>query len=128
MIVAGATVQLYRSAGQPSRSWAATIPAFPASVLRGSSYAISGTQFNGLSQAAHLEMRSRLRQIMAFTNQSPGQVFYARPHDHSAMAVATGSAVVSTNFDVPSATETGASSLEIIANGITSPSVRRTVN
>jgi hypothetical protein len=39
------------------------------------------------------------------------------------MAVATGSAVVSTNFDVPSGMETGASSLEIIANGITSPSL-----
>jgi hypothetical protein len=56
-------------------------------------------------------------------NQSTGHVFYARTHDHSTMAVATGSAVVSTNFDVPSGMETGASSLEIIANGITSPSL-----
>ena len=51
VMVAGATVQLYTSAGQASRSWAPMIAAFPASVLRGSRYAISGTQFNGLSQA-----------------------------------------------------------------------------
>ena len=44
------------------------------------------------------------------------------------MAVATGNATVSTNFDVPAATETGASSLEVVANGIASASVSVTVN
>jgi hypothetical protein len=66
--------------------------------------------------------------LVRITNRSTGHVFYARTHDHSTMAVATGSAVVSTNFDVPSGTETGASSLEIVANGIASPGVRLTVN
>jgi hypothetical protein len=131
VIVAGATVQLYTSAGQPSRSWAPTISAFPASVLRGSSYAISGTQFNGLSQAAAFgdeEQAATNYPLVRITNQSTGHVFYARTHDHSTMAVATGSAVVSTNFDVPSGMETGASSVEIVANGMASPSVRLTVN
>jgi hypothetical protein len=44
------------------------------------------------------------------------------------MAVATGNAIVSTNFDVPAAMETGPSSLEVVANGIPSPSVSITVN
>jgi hypothetical protein len=131
VIVGGATVQLYTSAGQPSRSWAPAISAFPASVLRGSTYAISGTQFNGLSQAAAFgdeEQAATNYPLVRITNQSTGHVFYAKTHDHSTMAVATGSAVVSTNFDVPSGMETGASSLEIVANGIASPSVRLTVN
>ena len=131
VIVGGDTVQLYTSAGQPAPSWAPTISAFPASVLRGSSYAISGTQFNGLSQAAAFgdeEQAATNYPLVRITNQSTGHVFYARTHDHSTMAVATGSAVVSTNFDVPSGMETGASSLEIVANGIASPSVRLTVN
>jgi hypothetical protein len=131
VIVGGATVQLYTSAGQPAPSWAPTIAAFPASVLRGSSYAISGTQFNGLSQAAAFgdeEQAATNYPLVRIRNQSTGHVFYARTHDHSTMAVATGSAVVSTNFDVPSGMETGASSLEIVANGIASPSVRLTVN
>jgi len=39
------------------------------------------------------------------------------------MGVATGSAIVSTNFDVPAGAEKGASTLEVIANGIPSPVV-----
>jgi hypothetical protein len=44
------------------------------------------------------------------------------------MAVATGNATVSTNFDVPAGMETGTSSLEVVANGIPSKRVTITVN
>ncbi len=44
------------------------------------------------------------------------------------MAVATGNATVSTNFDVPAGMETGPSSLEVVANGIPSRKVTITVN
>lgn len=43
------------------------------------------------------------------------------------MGVATGSLAVSTNFDVPSSAETGASSLVVVANGIASKAVAVTV-
>jgi hypothetical protein len=43
------------------------------------------------------------------------------------MGVATGTETVSTNFDVPSGIETGASSLVVIANGIPSAPVSVTV-
>jgi hypothetical protein len=62
------------------------------------------------------------------TNKSTGHVFYAKTHDHSTMAVATGAALVSTNFDVPAGMEMGASSLEVVANGIPSLAVSITVN
>jgi hypothetical protein len=42
--------------------------------------------------------------------------------------VATGSATVSTNFDVPSGAETGASKIEVVANGIPSQPANVTVN
>jgi hypothetical protein len=132
VIVGGATVKVYTSAsGQASAAWAPTIATFPAGVTRGSTYSISGTQFNGLSQAAAYgdeEETATNYPLVRITNQATGHVFYARTHDHSTMAVATGSAVVSTNFDVPAGMETGPSSLEVVANGIPSASVSVTVN
>jgi hypothetical protein len=62
------------------------------------------------------------------TNNSTGHVFYARTHDHSTMGVATGTAIVSTNFDVPSNMDTGDCMLEVVANGIPSVAVAVTVN
>ncbi|HWY19625.1 MAG TPA: hypothetical protein VNX26_00295 [Candidatus Acidoferrum sp.] len=131
VIVGGDVVQLYTSSGKPSAAWAPTITTFPASVARGSTYSISGTQFNGLSQAAAFgdeEETATNYPLVRITNQATGHIFYARTHDHSTMAVATGSTVVSTNFDVPTVMETGPSSLEVVANGIASASVSITVN
>jgi hypothetical protein len=100
-------------------------------VTRGSTYQIVGTQFNGLSQAAafgdELETATNYP-LVRITNQSSGHVFYARTHNHSTMAVATGNAKVSTNFDVPGGTETGSSFLQVVANGILSSAVAITVN
>jgi hypothetical protein len=42
------------------------------------------------------------------------------------MGVATGSAIVSTHFDVPRAIESGANTLQVVANGI--PSAEFDVN
>ena len=131
VIVGGNRVQIYISTGAPSAAWAPSITTFPANVTRGSTYVISGTQFNGLSQAAGFgdeEETATNYPLVRITNQATGHVFYARTHDHSTMAVATGTALVSTNFDVPSIMETGPSSLVVIANGIASASVSVTVN
>jgi len=131
VIVGGGQVQIYTALGQPLASWAPTITASPASVTRGSTYSISGTQFNGLSQAAafgdELETATNYP-LVRIANQATGHIFYARTHDHSTMAVATGSAIVSTNFDVPALMETGPSTLQVVANGIPSMSVSVTVN
>jgi hypothetical protein len=66
--------------------------------------------------------------LVRIANNKTGHVFYARTHDHSSMGVATGSTTVSTNFDVPTTMETGASSLVVVANGIPSQAVNVTVN
>ncbi len=122
--------ELYESTGTYQQSWAPTITTAPTTVTRGSTYQISGTQFNGLSQAAAFgdEYQTATNYpLVRITNQATGHVFYAKTHDHSTMGVATGSKTVSTNFDVSSATETGASTLVVVANGIPSSPVNVTV-
>ena len=131
VIVGGFPVQVYTSKGKALASWAPKITKFPASITRGSTYKISGKQFNGLSQAAAFgdeDETATNYPLVRITNQATHHVFYAKTHDHSTMGVATGTAIVSTNFDVPAGMETGASSLVVVANGIPSKAVSITVN
>jgi len=127
----GFSVEVYNPKGTYNSSWAPVITAFPKSVTRGSTYKISGQQFNGLSQAAAFgdEFETATNYpLVRITNKATHHVFYAKTHDHSTMGVATGTAKVFTNFDVPSGAETGASTLEVVANGIPSKKVSITVN
>ncbi len=122
-IITGDTVKIYTSTGSYSPAWAPAITAFPHRVARGWTYRIAGTQFNGLSQAAAFgdeEETATNYPLVCITNRATGHVTFARTHHHSTMGVATGSAIVSTNFDVPAGTETGPSTLQVIANGIPS--------
>src|SRR5258708_23370764 len=92
----------------------------------GTNYRISGTQFNGLSQAVgygDAYQAATNFPLVRITNNATGHTFYARTHGHSTMAVATGSTTVSTMFDVPAGIEGGASTLVVVANGIASSSV-----
>jgi hypothetical protein len=131
VIVSGNQMKLYTATGTYLPAWAPAITTFPGTITRGTTYSISGRQFNGLSQAASFgdEFETSTNYPMVrITNQATHHVFYARTHDHSSMGVATGAAIVSTNFDVPAAAEAGISSLEVVANGIPSAAVTVTVN
>ena len=124
------TVELYTPTGTPAASWLPTISAVPLALTAGQTYAISGTQFNGLTQATAFGDESQNATnypLVRITNNGTGHVFYAKTHGHSSMGVATGSAVVSTNFDVPSNIEGGASNLVVVANGIASAPMAVTV-
>ena len=130
VLVGGGRTEVYTSTGTYQTSWQPTISSYPSSVTPGSTYSISGTQFNGLSQAGAFGDEFQFATnypLVRITNNSTKHVFYARTHNHSSMGVATGSATVSTNFDVPSSIETGASTLVVIANGIPSAAVPITV-
>ena len=123
--------QVYRSSGSANPSWAPTISGAPSTVTRGATFTISGTQFNGLSQANSFgdELQTFTNYpLVRITNTATGHVFYARTHDHSTMGVATGSMSVSTHVDVPAGMETGASTMVVVANGIPSVPVNVTVN
>ncbi len=122
--------EFYTPVGSPNSSWAPVISSAPSSVTDGSTYAISGTQFNGLSQGAYYgdDVQGATNYpIVQITNNSTGHVFYARTTDPSNSSVAPGTSV-SVNFTVSTTTEPGASSLVVIANGIASTAVTVTVN
>jgi hypothetical protein len=122
--------EIYTAKGTANSAWAPTITTSPATVTRGQSYTISGTQFNGLSAGAAYGDDAQMGSsypLVRITNNATKHIFYARTHDHSTMGVATGTKPVSTHFDVPSGMETGASSLVVVANGIASKPVAVTV-
>lgn len=131
VLVTGGVIQVYTGGGAPDPAWAPTITSAPAAVTRGATYALSGTQFNGLSQAAAVgdeQSAATNYPLVRITNTASGHVVYARTHDHSSMGVATGSTLVSTLFDVPARADAGASSLVVVANGIASTPVSLIVN
>ena len=123
VLTIGYDMAIYTPVGSPQASWAPTISSVPTTLTRGSTYQVTGTQFNGLSQAEAFgdEFQNATNYpLVRIVNNKTKHVFYARTHGHSTMAVATGSTPVSTNFDVPAAAEAGASTLVVVANGIPS--------
>ena len=122
--------EVYNTSGTYQSAWQPTISNYPSTVSAGSSYKISGTQFNGLSQANSFGDEFQCNTnfpLVQITNNSTKHVFFAKTYDHSTMAVATGNKTVSTHFTVPSTIDSGASTLVVIANGIPSAPVSITV-
>jgi len=118
-------ISIYTPVGGPQNAWRPTITTAPASVLPSNDYTITGTQFNGLSQTnCYGDDWSNASNypLVRITNTASGHVFYCRTHDHSTMSVATGGTPVATHFTVPAGIEQGASTIEVVANGIPSAS------
>lgn len=122
-----ASVQVYTASGTFQSAWQPVITSAPATLSPGTTnITISGTQFNGLSQGTLYgdDAQSATNYpLVRITNNATGHVVYGRTHNHSTMAVATGSAIVSTQFDVPANAESGSSTLQVVANGIPSNGV-----
>ena len=80
----------------PVAAWKPAISHAPADLVPGHTYTLSGTQFNGLSQACSYGDDAQMSTnypLVRIKNIGTGHVFYARTHDHSTMAVAyTGAA------------------------------------
>lgn len=116
-------VEVYTTTGRVNNDWRPRIKKVAATLTRGSTFQIRGAQFNGLSGGSDYgddALSATNYPLVRITNTATHHVFYARTHGHSTMAVATGAANVSTMFDVPAAAETGASTIEVVANGIAS--------
>ncbi len=124
------SVEIYTPTGAANSAWAPAITSVASCVTPGSSYALSGTQLNGLSQGAasgEAVQGASNYPLVGIVNNATQHVFYARTSGHSTMSIAPGQAG-STNFQVASATETGASTLYVVANGISSVGVAITVS
>ena len=116
------TAEVYTPTGGPNAAWAPVISSSPATIAPGGWYALSGTQFNGLSQGAAYGDDAQMATnypIVRITNAATGHVFFARTSGLSTMSVAPGTEVT-VNFAVPATIETGSSELVVVANGIPS--------
>ncbi len=121
--------EVYTPSGSANPNWAPVIASAPSSVAPGGTYAISGTQFNGLSQGAYYGDDAQTATnypLVRIINSATGHVFYARTFNHGTMSVAPGAAG-STQFTVPATVESGASTLVVVANGIASQPAAVTV-
>ena len=117
-------VEIATSNGKPQKAWRPQIRTVSATLTRGSANnVITGRQFNGLTVGSDYgddATNTTNYPLVRITNTATHHVFYAKTHDHSTMAIATGQAQVSTMFDVPAGAETGPSTIEVVANGIAS--------
>ena len=123
-------VEVYTPRGRAIPATVPVITAVNSTLTHGNTYSISGTLFNGVSQANAYgddDQQATNYPIVRITNSTTNHVFYARTHGHSYMGVAS-SQTVSTNFDVPTSIELGASQIQVIANGVASLPVAIYIN
>jgi hypothetical protein len=114
-------IQVYQPDGGPQPSWRPTITSAPAMISVKSTFTLQGQQLNGLSQANSYGDDAQMATNFPLVRlETGGQVYYCRTHGFSTMAVATGSATVSTQVDVPPGIPLGPAQLVVIANGIAS--------
>ncbi|TAN22080.1 MAG: hypothetical protein EPN33_10545 [Acidobacteria bacterium] len=118
---------LYTPSGTYQASWQPQITSVPSTLYTNTvNNSISGIQFNGQSQGSMYgddEQMAENFPLVYIKNISTGHIFYCRTHNFSTMGVATGSTVVSAQFDIPGNAETGASDIVVVADGIPSPPV-----
>lgn len=120
------TIEIYTPAGGPQPGWRPHITEVPRHLHPGRTYRLHGRQLNGLSQANaygdDAQMATNYPLVRLLGAASVGIVF-CRTFNHSTMAVATGSAIHHTHFEVPKNIPHGDYELVVIANGIESDSV-----
>ncbi len=121
-----ADVEIYTPAGNANPSWEPTVLLNRTTLVRGSSILLTGSKFNGLSQACAYGDDAQCATnypIVRFTNIASGHVFYGKTHDHNTMAVGyLGPSY--THLDIPANMETGATYLQVVVNGIASQNYR----
>ena len=98
------TISMYKPDGAPSAAWKPTISNAPTDLVRGHTYVLSGTQFNGLSQACSYGDDAQMATnypLVRITNTATSKVRYLATSHHSTMGVATGTTTLTTNVTVP---------------------------
>jgi len=115
---------VYTPDGTPLAAGKPTISQITANDCNGSSYTITGTLFNGISEGAGYgddwQMATNYP-IIRLTNGS--NVYYARTYNWNSTGVQTGNAVSSTQFKLPAGLPNATYSLVVTANGISSDPV-----
>lgn len=120
------TISRYFHDGTPVAAWKPAISHAPADLVPGHTYTLSGTQFNGLSQACSYGDDAQMATnypLVRIVNTATRKVRYLPTAHHSTMGVATGTTPVSTTVTVPGNVPAGQYSLVVVANGIASDPV-----
>ena len=124
-------VEIYTPVGAPKRTWKPVITTVSTVLTRGgTNFSVSGTRLHGVSNGASYGDDAQMVSsypIVKITNTGSGNVCFARMHDW------TGNSAM---FDIPAvsppawerACDTGASTLQVIVNGIASAKAAVTVN
>ncbi len=124
-------LEVFTPKGTFKNAWKPAITSVPSTVTHGKTYVVKGTQFSGFSNGAAYGddfQDSTNYALVRITNTASGHVFYAKTTKPSSYAVQSGSLAESTSFTVPAGIETGASSLQVVTNGIPSDPSSVTVN
>ena len=126
------SVQIYTPTGTYNPAWQPTITSLASTLTHGATNnVIKGTQFNGFSQCAMYgddNQSATNWPLVRITNSTTGKVVYARTHSFSTMGIVTGTKQVSAQFDVPSTIGLGASTIQVVTNGIPSAALAVTIN
>src|SRR6202044_504524 len=80
------------SGNSGNASWKPTLTNIPSTLVTGHTYVISGTQFNGLSQACSYgdDAQMATNYPIVRLEDTSNNIFYLRTANHSTMGVATG--------------------------------------
>ena len=123
-------VEIYTPQGAPDKRAIPKIKHVNATLTHGSSNNIvKGLGFNGVTFGGYYGddvQTSTNYPLVRLTNTGSGHVCYAKTHDY-ATGISDGS-VTTAKFDIPNACETGATTLEVVVNGVASPAKAVTVN
>jgi hypothetical protein len=116
-------VATYTPVGSPKKAWLPVVSSVSASLTVGSTgNAISGKKFNGFALGGVYgddDQAATNFPIVRITNTNTGDVCFARSYNFSTMGVFN-TGKMHAKFDIPSTCETGASTLQVIVNGIAS--------
>jgi hypothetical protein len=124
-------LEVFTPKGSFQNAWQPTITSVPSTITHGKTYVAKGTQFSGFSNGGAYGddfQDSTNYALVRITNTASGHVFYAKTTKPSSYAVQSGSLAESTSFTVPKGIETGASTLQMVTNGIPSDPSSVTVN
>jgi hypothetical protein len=105
----------------PNDEWRPTITDVPPVMLAGHTYTITGTQFNGLSQANSYGDDLQNATNYPIVRLTGNNVYFCRSFDFSTMGIATLSTPQTASITLPSMPP-GDYELQVIANGIASAS------
>jgi len=116
-------IAVYKPKGHAKAAWLPVVSSVNSTLSVGSTgNAISGTNFNGFDLGGFFGDDAQAATnypIVRITNTGTGDVCYARSYNFSTMGVWT-KGTTNAEFDIPKGCETGASTLQVIVNGIAS--------